>query len=678
MKSYDNIIHKSLEILQIENTQLRQYIGDIQKCVGKLIVDLLGNEDNKDTNTQISQTLVANVPDGIAVATLDEVIVYTNAAFQHISGYETNAIGEKITTFYVPEEHKRLQEIANQVQSGQWWHGFLMFKKKDGSVFPAFVAIFPIYNSQTKLVARAAIIRNMSNGQLEKTYDVQERVQHPMEEPYQVLVDHSIQGLAIFQDGRVRFANMAMSNIIGYTVSELLAFTPEQISHIIHPDDRTNVIQYAQARLEGKSVPDRYEHRIICKDGQTRWIETYVKLIQYGGKPALYSAWIDRTEQKNAEKALEEQRVRFRRMVEYDEAGFLILDERDRIIYANQQARHYLHLPDCFESSQTHQETIAPQSFIELAQQWYHCHPQEAWEGWKSNSLQPVQSLLHEHEILYLVRPETSTTQALWLQVEFIDGQVSRREERPIRLIDVTKQMTRERQMWTFHSLVSHKFNTPMSCLLNSLHLLSMPQDDAVSSVSQEEFITIALESAYRLQDQLQKVRHFMSASLIAKQGQECPIEAIPQIAQHICEEIEIATPLPKGFEQAGLVALVLSREAITLLLRQILENAKKFHPNESPTIEVSLVHIHESNAIIHVANDGDDIPPEQIGRVWTPYYQGEKNFTGQVPGMGLGLAIVSTLLWSVGGEYSITNCSSRQGVIVELVIPISTLSPPF
>jgi K+-sensing histidine kinase KdpD len=52
------------------------------------------------------------------------------------------------------------------------------------------------------------------------------------------------------------------------------------------------------------------------------------------------------------------------------------------------------------------------------------------------------------------------------------------------------------------------------------------------------------------------------------------------------------------------------------------------------------------------------------------PYYQGEKDFTGEAPGMGLGLSTVSAIVWGAGGACRILNREGGLGVIVEFVIP--------
>ena len=70
---------------------------------------------------------------------------------------------------------------------------------------------------------------------------------------------------------------------------------------------------------------------------------------------------------------------------------------------------------------------------------------------------------------------------------------------------------------------------------------------------------------------------------------------------------------------------------------------------------------------ILELIDDGITLSPEQLRKAFVPYYQGERAFTGQIPGMGLGLTMVRQMLWEVGGECQIQNRRDTQGVILEL-----------
>ncbi len=121
---------------------------------------------------------------------------------------------------------------------------------------------------------------------------------------YQKLVEHSLQGIVIFQNNGIVFANKTMEDIAGFSVDELLSFSPDQVRDFIHPDDRAQVWKRMRERLQGKDVPSRYVFRALRKDNKYNWLEMYAALIEYQGKPAVQGAIVNITEQKQAEAEL--------------------------------------------------------------------------------------------------------------------------------------------------------------------------------------------------------------------------------------------------------------------------------------------------------------------------------------------------------------------------------------
>jgi K+-sensing histidine kinase KdpD len=101
---------------------------------------------------------------------------------------------------------------------------------------------------------------------------------------------------------------------------------------------------------------------------------------------------------------------------------------------------------------------------------------------------------------------------------------------------------------------------------------------------------------------------------------------------------------------------LALAPQTIELILGELLENAKKFHPRHAPAVDVLVSDGQAEMACIQVRDDGVTLTPEQLAQAWTPHYQGEKYFTGEVAGMGLGLARVASIVWAVGGMCWINN----------------------
>jgi two-component system, cell cycle sensor histidine kinase and response regulator CckA len=131
---------------------------------------------------------------------------------------------------------------------------------------------------------------------------------------YRALVENSLQGLSIIQDGRFIFCNDAFAAMTGYSVEELLAF-PLSIN-LVHPEDQATVQNQRQNRLAGGLDPTSHFHRIIKKDGSLRWMEIYSNTIEFNGRFAIQVAHIDITERRQAEIVLQRSEEQFRSLVE--------------------------------------------------------------------------------------------------------------------------------------------------------------------------------------------------------------------------------------------------------------------------------------------------------------------------------------------------------------------------
>jgi diguanylate cyclase (GGDEF)-like protein/PAS domain S-box-containing protein len=163
-----------------------------------------------------------------------------------------------------------------------------------------------------------------------------------IEEAYRNLVQFSHQGLMILQEGRVVFANPTIESIHGYTVSELQAMSAEELFSLIHPADRPEVQQRMQAHLNGEIIPRCNEHRIVCKQGQTRWVEVYMAPADFRGSPAFQLTFIEITERKQAEEALRASEARLKAIFDNAAVGIALADTAGNMITVNARGAQQL------------------------------------------------------------------------------------------------------------------------------------------------------------------------------------------------------------------------------------------------------------------------------------------------------------------------------------------------
>ncbi len=132
----------------------------------------------------------------------------------------------------------------------------------------------------------------------------------------------------------------ASKEITGYTL-EMLRTLNDRSSwrEIVHPDDVTQAQEQMRRVLTGKT--DTREFRLKTRDGEVRHVRSYVRpaLHKENGSTLIYGAIQDITERK---KALEAQEARFRKMIEQNADGILIVDEEGLVRFVNRAAEELL------------------------------------------------------------------------------------------------------------------------------------------------------------------------------------------------------------------------------------------------------------------------------------------------------------------------------------------------
>jgi len=350
------------------------------------------------------------------------------------------------------------------------------------------------------------------------------------------------------------------------------------------------------------------------------------------------------------------ERVRFRWVVDNAEEGYLVVSEEDRILYANPRACFYFDLP-----VEKPEDVLT--SFMALARRHYRCEPSLAWDTWP----QPPPTGV----VRYLVRPETPTARSFWLQVDVLHLPSGPDMAGMVRVRDVTDRMNTLRDMRSFNASVTHKLLTPLVHIAGNLDLLAKYYRTEMENPDVAELFEVAHAGSQRLRKEIaQIVQYTRNLPLLATGGDAFDMANIAALVTAAAAELELP-PVAVFYTDCPVsLRTVLPRRAMALIVSELLENARKFHPRRAPQIEVTVACDDAASVTLRVADDGLTLSPEQLAQVWTPYYQAEKHFTGEVAGLGLGLTMVSTLVWGVGGDCAITNRTPPPGVVVELTLP--------
>lgn len=128
--------------------------------------------------------------------------------------------------------------------------------------------------------------------------EIRERAE--VESLYKTLTEDSTTGIYIVQKGKFVFFNEVFRMNNGYPENELMGMNSLDL---IHPDDREYVRQCSIDMLKGLRTQP-YEFRIISKSGNIVWSWEKVTSITYNGERAAMGNFIDISDRKKTEEAL--------------------------------------------------------------------------------------------------------------------------------------------------------------------------------------------------------------------------------------------------------------------------------------------------------------------------------------------------------------------------------------
>ncbi|MDB6119022.1 MAG: domain S-box, partial [Verrucomicrobiaceae bacterium] len=125
---------------------------------------------------------------------------------------------------------------------------------------------------------------------------------------FRSLVEQSIVGIYVIQDGRFVHVNPKMTEIFGRSEEDL---TSQPISRFVFEADRALVSDNVRRRLEGVAESIHYQLRALRSDGTVIHVEVHGGRTEYEGRPAILGTMLDITERIRTEEALRTSEARF-------------------------------------------------------------------------------------------------------------------------------------------------------------------------------------------------------------------------------------------------------------------------------------------------------------------------------------------------------------------------------
>ena len=202
-----------------------------------------------------------------------------------------------------------------------------------------------------------------------------------LSEHYSSLVEKSLVGVYLIQDGAFQFVNAKLAEIFGYEREEVYG---KSIRDLTAEESQALVEENLRKRLNGKEEAIHYTFTGQKKDGTSIRVEVYGSRTMFNGKPAVHGTLLDVTQREHAEATLRESETRFRSVVQSLGEGLVITDVDDTVRYINSRMSDLC--------GYTAEEMIGKRAYALLL-------PEDEWEVMVDRNKDRVHGKLERYEI---------------------------------------------------------------------------------------------------------------------------------------------------------------------------------------------------------------------------------------------------------------------------------------
>ncbi len=213
-------------------------------------------------------------------------------------------------------------------------------------------------------------------------------------------------------------------------------------------------------------------------------------------------------------------------------------------------------------------------------------------------------------------------------------------------------------------SVVSHDLRTPLTSIVGYIELAldEEDEDELPLGAARREFLLVAQRNSQRLSRLVEDLL-FVSRARAGRAGLELGRVDAGALAREV-----VATALPAA-AAAGVrleahgdgAALIADAHRLTEAVENLLSNAIKFTP-AGGSVDVGVAAEDETVAIA-VRDTGPGLSREECERVFDRFFRAPG--TDGVPGVGLGLAIVSAIAGAHGGSVSVESAPGEGSTFV-------------
>ncbi len=636
------------------------------------------------------RTIFMNTGTAVVIIDDDTSILLANREFLNLAGVTTKELDATLswTRFFPPDERERLltyhQRRRNHSESAPRSYT-TRFLDAAGNLRHVELTVALIPHTRQS-IASLVDITDMKQAQ--------ERLARS-EKNFKAIVDNSLEGIFIAQDGLLVFVNPMMERMSGLRREELLN---RPFIDLVHPDDREMVSRYHTARMAGEPVPAVYDCRMLSGGEDFIWVMTSAVVCEWNEKPAALAMLSDISGRKKAEAAFREAEARYRDIFENAPVAIFRAMPEGRFLVVNPcyAAMAGFDSPEAMLAGVT---DIAAQMYVEPAQREVYKRQlsehgavrnfeaqlkrrdgNEFWASMTSRAVRDEAGRIVSYDgFLVDVTERKAAEEALKQARDTLELQVA---ARTLALQQANKRLVElDQQRASFLSSASHELRTPLTSVLGFAKLARRTfsrhfEPLAGSGEVLKRKSDLIMNNLDIIEQEGERLTRLINDLLDLNKIEAGRMEW-RDARLNVAHELESASTAMQGAfasklkvrfdlrvaEDAG--TIVADRDRLRQMLLNLLSNAIKY--TDEGYVRLEAGPLPDGGLQIRVEDSGQGIAEEDRERIFQKFYQSHSGHPEKAKpeGTGLGLPICRHIVEHYGGSIRVASHTGRGSVFL-------------
>jgi len=422
---------------------------------------------------------------------------------------------------------------------------------------------------------------------------------------------------------------------------------------LIHPDDKSHVLQSFIDHVQGRSDIYRIEARYRTKSGSWKWMANVGRVVEWDeqGYPVrMAGIYTDIDERKRSQLKLSEKEAKYRLLAEYSSDVIFLLTPDSTINYVSPACQTVL-------GYEPH-EMLGRRGidFLDAKDVDYGLLLINEISGHPGSTTRELQFRKKDESVVWLEVNARAIVCAETGQVKELVGalrDITERKQREVELLRAREAAdAANRAKSDFLAAMSHELRSPLHGVIGMVELLSKTR----LSDQQRSFVQSASKAAQLLHSSINDILDFTKIEAGKLELDFAPFSIVDMIAD--VELLFHESAKAKGLALTVDISPHLPSQVYgdEIRIRQsiinLVSNAVKFtfHGGVSITVRQQTDAAESMILRFEVADTGIGIPEKAQSQLFSPFMQADRSTSRTFGGSGLGLAISKRLIDIMGG----------------------------